>query len=189
MDFRFASVAACGCCDKDCRVICYYLVYIYCPKESKCHALARFVLFVRLVFEKTFAYVKLNTNLPLTNHLICRQNQKTNPSTFPLVLPRYNQNQNENQKMKILFFAIATLQNPDTMTPRFDKLPRFLTLGGTETMLTNYKKHEQHVIIADSVDRFCRTATTDNMGTRRKRTIYHTKHLPVIGTYNNLIIM
>ena len=103
MDFRFASVAACGCCDKDCRVICYYLVYIYCPKESKCHALARFVLFVRLVFEKTFAYVKLNTNLPLTNHLICRQNQKTNPSTFPLVLPRYNQNQNENQKMKILF--------------------------------------------------------------------------------------
>ena len=28
------------------------LKYIYCPKESKCHALARFVLFVRLVFEK-----------------------------------------------------------------------------------------------------------------------------------------
>ena len=25
---------------------------VYCPKESKCHALARFVLFVRLVFEK-----------------------------------------------------------------------------------------------------------------------------------------
>ena len=38
---------------------------VYCPKESKCHALARFVLFVRLVFEKTFAYIKLNTNLPL----------------------------------------------------------------------------------------------------------------------------
>ena len=39
----FASVAACGCRDKDCRVICYYLVYIYCPKESKCRTLARFV--------------------------------------------------------------------------------------------------------------------------------------------------
>ena len=48
----FASVSACGCLGSDCRVICYYLVHIYCPKESKCHALARFVLFVRLVFEK-----------------------------------------------------------------------------------------------------------------------------------------
>ena len=48
----FASVTACGCLGSDCRVICYYLVHIYCPKESKCHALARFVLFVRLVFEK-----------------------------------------------------------------------------------------------------------------------------------------
>ena len=27
------------------------------------------------VRKKTFAYVKLNTNLPQTNHLICRQNQ------------------------------------------------------------------------------------------------------------------
>ena len=34
-----------------------FFAYIYCPKESKCHALARFVLFVRLVFEKNiFAY-------------------------------------------------------------------------------------------------------------------------------------
>ena len=48
----FASVTACGCWDSDCRVICYYLVHIYCPKESKCHALARFVLFVRFVFKK-----------------------------------------------------------------------------------------------------------------------------------------
>ena len=30
------------------------------------------MLFVRLVFEKTFAYIKLTTNLP-PNHLICRQ--------------------------------------------------------------------------------------------------------------------
>ena len=53
----FASVTACGYLGSDCRVICYYLVHIYCPKESKCHALARFVLFVRLVFEKNiFAY-------------------------------------------------------------------------------------------------------------------------------------
>ena len=25
----FASVPACGCCDSDCRVICYYFAYIY----------------------------------------------------------------------------------------------------------------------------------------------------------------
>ena len=81
----FASVAACGCRDKDCRVICYYLVYIYCPKESKCRTLARFVWFERLVFEKNIRvyiisriyYIKSNTNLPnQTNHLICRHNQK-----------------------------------------------------------------------------------------------------------------
>ena len=53
-----------------------FFAYIYCPKESKCHALARFVLFVRLVFEKTFVYIfKLNTNFPnQTNHFICRLN-------------------------------------------------------------------------------------------------------------------
>ena len=28
------------------------------------------------VRKKILAYVKMNTNLPLTNHLICRQNQK-----------------------------------------------------------------------------------------------------------------
>ena len=48
----FASVAACGYCDSNCRVICCNIAYIHCPKESKCHTLARFVLFVRLVFEK-----------------------------------------------------------------------------------------------------------------------------------------
>ena len=54
--------------------------------------------------KKTFAYVKLTTNLPnQTNHVICRQNQKTNPSTIPLVLSRNNQTKsksksNENQK-------------------------------------------------------------------------------------------
>ena len=33
------------------------------------------------VRKKTFAYVKLTTNFPnQTNHLICRQNQKKNPS-------------------------------------------------------------------------------------------------------------
>ena len=44
----FASVAACGCLGSDCPlmcscidcpVICRYLVYIYCPKESKCRHL------------------------------------------------------------------------------------------------------------------------------------------------------
>ena len=44
------------------------------------------------------------SNLPnQTNHLICRQNQKMNPSTIPLVLSRNNQTKsksksNENQK-------------------------------------------------------------------------------------------
>ena len=50
-------------------------------------------------------------------------------------------------------FAIATLQKPDTMAPRFDKLPCFLTLGGTETIQTNYKRCEQCVIIAETVGR------------------------------------
>ena len=35
----FASVTACGCLGSDCPVICRYLVYIYCPKESKCRHL------------------------------------------------------------------------------------------------------------------------------------------------------
>ena len=35
------------------------------------------------------------SNLPnQTNHVICRQNQKTNPSKIPIVLSRRNQNQN-----------------------------------------------------------------------------------------------
>ena len=40
---------------------------VYCPKESKCHALAGFVLFVRFVFEKKHSrmnYIKLTTNIP-----------------------------------------------------------------------------------------------------------------------------
>ena len=55
-----------------------FFAYIYCPKESKCHALAGFVLFVRLlpfgqwVFDKSrvqkkhsrMNYIKLTTNLP-----------------------------------------------------------------------------------------------------------------------------
>ena len=45
----FASVAACACLCSDCRVICRYLVYIYCPKESKCRTLARFVWFEKLL--------------------------------------------------------------------------------------------------------------------------------------------
>ena len=40
----FASVTACGCWE------CNHL--LFCPKQSKCYALVRFVLFVRLVFEK-----------------------------------------------------------------------------------------------------------------------------------------
>ena len=86
---------------------------VYCPKESKCHALARFVLFVRLVFEKLIrVWIILSwprdlskthwpkgSNLPnQTNHLICRHNQKKNPSKILLVLLRYNENQNLNQK-------------------------------------------------------------------------------------------
>ena len=44
--------------------------------------------------KKTFAYDKLSTNLPnQTNHLICRQNQKKNPSEIPFVLSRYNPDQ------------------------------------------------------------------------------------------------
>ena len=97
----FASVTACGCLGSDCPVICRYLVYIYCPKESKCRHLqnpskiplscqgTNILPLIKQVphtckirqirsisvRKKTFAYVKLNTNLPQTNHLICRQNQ------------------------------------------------------------------------------------------------------------------
>ena len=39
----FASVAACGCCDSDCRVTCCNIAYIHCPKESKCRPLAKSV--------------------------------------------------------------------------------------------------------------------------------------------------
>ena len=54
----FASVTACGCWEKwrnnvrwpEGKPIIQFRVY--CPKESKCHALAGFVLFVRFVFEK-----------------------------------------------------------------------------------------------------------------------------------------
>ena len=39
----FASVAACGCCDSNYRVICCNIAYIHCPKESKCRPLAKSV--------------------------------------------------------------------------------------------------------------------------------------------------
>ena len=39
-------------------------------------------------------YIMLTTNLPnQTNHLICRLNQKKNPSIIPFVLSRHNQNE------------------------------------------------------------------------------------------------
>ncbi len=47
-------------------------------------------------------YIKLTTNHPnSTNHLICKQNQKKDPSKIPLVLSRYNQNQTKIRKKKI----------------------------------------------------------------------------------------
>ena len=97
----FASVTACGCWGSDCPVICSYLAYIYCPKESKCYALARFTLIRSISVRKNIrVYInKLNTNLPnQTNHLICRQNQKTNPSQIPFVPSGHNPNQ---KKIKI----------------------------------------------------------------------------------------
>ena len=46
-------------------------------------------------------YIKLTTNLPnQTNHLICRYDQKKNPSKIPLVLSRHNQNQKRKSKDK-----------------------------------------------------------------------------------------
>ena len=47
-------------------------------------------------------YINLTTNLPnQTNHLICRLNQKKNPSIIPFVLSRHNQNETKIKKKKI----------------------------------------------------------------------------------------
>ena len=46
-------------------------------------------------------YIMLTTNLPQTNHLICRLNQKKNPSIIPFVLSRHNQNETKIKKKKI----------------------------------------------------------------------------------------
>ncbi len=82
------------------------------------------------------------------------QTESKNESVYIPSCPAKVQSESKREsKDENTLFAIATLQKPDTKAPRFGKLPRFLTLGGTETMLTNYKRDEQYVIIADSVDR------------------------------------
>ena len=46
--------------------------------------------------------INLTTNPPnQTNHLICRLNQKKNPSIIPFVLSRHNQNETKIKKKKI----------------------------------------------------------------------------------------
>ena len=61
----------------DCPVIYCYLVYILSLWEQvppTCKIRQIRAISVR---KKTFAYIKLNTNIPnQTNHLICRQNQR-----------------------------------------------------------------------------------------------------------------
>ena len=45
--------------------------------------------------------INLTTNPPnQTNHLICRLNQKKNPSIIPFVLSRHNQNETKIKKKK-----------------------------------------------------------------------------------------
>ena len=73
----FASVTACGYCDV--LIVLWYIVILYIlslweqvPPTCKIRQIR--AISVR---KKTFAYIKLNTNIPnQTNHLICRQNQR-----------------------------------------------------------------------------------------------------------------
>ena len=82
------------------------------------------------------------------------QTESKNESVYIPSCPAKVQSESKREsKDENTLFAIATLQKPDTKAPRFGKLPRFLTLDGTRTKLTNYKTHEQYVIIADSVGR------------------------------------
>ena len=49
---------------------------------------------VRKKIYSRMSYINLTTNLPnLPNHLICRLNQKKNPSIIQFVLSRHNQNE------------------------------------------------------------------------------------------------
>ena len=82
------------------------------------------------------------------------QTESKNESVYIPSCPAKVQSESKREsKDENTLFAITTLQKPDTPTPRFDKRPHFLTLGGTRTMLTKYKRHGQYVIIADSVGR------------------------------------
>ena len=63
----------------------------------------------------------LTTNLPnQTNHLICRLNQKKNPSIIPFVQPRHNQNINQKEKIKKRIRVKTPLKIGDTPWAFFD---------------------------------------------------------------------
>ena len=66
-------------------------------------------------------YINLTTNLPnQTNHLICRLNQKKNPSIIPFVQPRHNQNINQKEKIKKRIRVKTPLKIGDTPWAFFD---------------------------------------------------------------------
>ena len=66
-------------------------------------------------------YIMLTTNLPnQTNHLICRLNQKKNPSIIPFVLSRHNQNINQKEKIKKRIRVKTPLKIGDTPWAFFD---------------------------------------------------------------------
>ena len=60
--------------------------------------------------------INLTTNPPnQTNHLICRLNQKKNPSIIPFVLSRHNQNETKIKKKKSKNESVKRLRKKSVM--------------------------------------------------------------------------
>ena len=92
----FASVTACG-----------WFLTTNLPNPTNIYHFTTYkirpirAISVRKKIYSRMNYIKLTTNLPnQTNHLICRYDQKKNPSKIPLVLSRHNQNQKRKSKDK-----------------------------------------------------------------------------------------
>ena len=93
----FASVTACG----------WFLTTNLPNPTNLYHVTTYKIRPIRAISVRKKIYSRMNninltTNPPnQTNHLICRLNQKKNPSIIPFVLSRHNQNETKIKKKKI----------------------------------------------------------------------------------------
>ena len=93
----FASVTACG----------WFLTTNLPNPTNLYHVTTYKIRQIRAISVRKKIYsrmknINLTTNPPnQTNHLICRLNQKKNPSIIPFVLSRHNQNETKIKKKKI----------------------------------------------------------------------------------------